>query len=76
VLRTGDLLVSFTDGVTEAESVNRVRFGVGRALDVVQTHRGKPAVEIIEALHRQIESFCRYQPYHDDVTVVIVKVEE
>ena len=38
--------------------------------------RHEPAAAIVEALHRQIESFCRYQPYHDDVTVVIVKVPE
>ena len=75
-LLAGDLLVLFTDGVVEAESINRIRFGVGRALEAIQSHRDKPAEQIIEALHRQIESFCRYQPYHDDVTIVIVKVQE
>lgn len=74
VLCGGDLLVLFTDGVVEAESYNRSRFGVGRALDVIQREREKPAREIIESLRREIESFCQYQAYQDDITIVIVKV--
>lgn len=70
----GDMLVLITDGVVEAESASRARFGVGRTLDVIQQHRERPAREIIQALHHEIEDFCRQQPYRDDITIVLVKV--
>jgi serine phosphatase RsbU (regulator of sigma subunit) len=74
-LRPGQVITFFTDGVHEAESPGRVRFGVGRALEVIRSERDKPASQIIEALHAEIDGFTRHQPQRDDMTVVIVKVE-
>jgi phosphoserine phosphatase RsbU/P len=73
-LRSGDLLTFFTDGVVEAESPGRVRFGVTRALQVIRSDRDKSAAEIIESLHQEVLGFCRSQPPQDDITIVIVKV--
>ena len=75
-LQPGDLLTFFTDGVVEAESPGRVRFGVARALQAIRSERDKPPREIIEALHQEILGFCRNQPPRDDVTIVIVKVTD
>jgi serine phosphatase RsbU (regulator of sigma subunit) len=76
VLRPGDLLTFFTDGVMEAESPGNVRFGVARALQVIRSEREKPAREIIESLHEEVLGFCRNQPPKDDITIVIAKVKE
>jgi phosphoserine phosphatase RsbU/P len=73
-LQPGELLTFFTDGVAEAESSGRVRFGVARALQVIRSEREKPAAQIIEALHQQVLGFCRSQPPADDITIVIAKV--
>jgi serine phosphatase RsbU (regulator of sigma subunit) len=73
-LRSGDIVVFFTDGVAEAESPGRARFGVARALEVVRSERARPAKEIITALHREVCGFTRTQQQGDDITVVIVKV--
>ena len=75
-LQPGDLLTFFTDGVVEAESPGRVRFGVARALQAIRFERDKPPREIIEALHQEILGFCRNQPLRDDVTIVIAKVTD
>ena len=72
-LQPGDIMTFFTDGVVEAESAGMVRFGVGRALEVIRSERDQPAVQIITALHEEVVGFCRYQPQQDDMTVVIVK---
>jgi len=74
LLRPGDILLLLTDGLVEAESAARQRFGVGRALEVVQEYREQPAQEIIAALRRALDEFCEGQPIQDDVTLVIVKV--
>ena len=74
-LQPGQIVTFFTDGVVEAESPNKGRFGVQRALDVIHTSRGKSAAEIIESLHAAINRFARGQPQVDDITAVVVKVE-
>jgi phosphoserine phosphatase RsbU/P len=73
-LSSGDLLTFFTDGLSEAESPGRVRFGVARALQIIRSEREKPAAEIIETLREQVLGFCRSEPPQDDITIVIVKV--
>lgn len=73
-LQTGDLITFFTDGVVEAESPGKVRFGFSRALEIIRGEREKSAAEIIDSLHREIHGFSRYMPQADDITVVVVKV--
>jgi sigma-B regulation protein RsbU (phosphoserine phosphatase) len=75
-LQTGDLITFFTDGVSEAESPGRVRFGVARALQLIRSERDKSAGEIIEILRQQVFGFCRNQPPRDDISIVVVKVTE
>ena len=75
-LEPGSLVTFFTDGVQEAESSGRVRFGVGRALEVIRSERHRPASRIIEALHDEIGGFTRHLPQRDDMTVVIIKVDD
>jgi serine phosphatase RsbU (regulator of sigma subunit) len=73
-LKSGDLLTFFTDGLPEAESPGRVRFGVARALQIIRSEREKPAADIIQTLREQVLGFCRSEPPQDDITIVIVKV--
>ncbi|HEY4760325.1 MAG TPA: SpoIIE family protein phosphatase [Thermoguttaceae bacterium] len=73
-LQSGDLLAFFTDGVVEAESPGRVRFGFSRALEAIRSERHKSAKEIIDSLYAEISGFCRNQPQRDDITIVMVKV--
>ncbi len=74
ILQPGELLTFFTDGVAEAESPGRVRFGVARALQVIRSERDKPAAQIIQTLHEQVLGFCRTQPPADDISIVVAKV--
>ncbi|MEN6408059.1 MAG: SpoIIE family protein phosphatase [Thermoguttaceae bacterium] len=73
-LQSGDLFTFFTDGVPEAESPGRVRFGVARALETIRSERERPAKQIVETIHQELLGFCRTQPPGDDVTIVVVKV--
>jgi phosphoserine phosphatase RsbU/P len=73
-LSPGELVTFFTDGVVEAESPGKVRFGFSRALEIIRSERERPAAQIIDTLHREILGFSRNLPQADDITVVIVKV--
>ena len=76
VLQTGDVVALFTDGVVETESINRTRFGVGRALEVIRSHRDEPAAQIVETLHQALDVFSLHQPRSDDCTILVVRVVE
>jgi serine phosphatase RsbU (regulator of sigma subunit) len=74
-LGRGDVVTFFTDGVIEAESPGKVRFGSERALDVIRAIKDEPARRITERLYEEICGFARHQPQADDITVVVVKAE-
>jgi serine phosphatase RsbU (regulator of sigma subunit) len=69
----GDVLVMFSDGVTEAENAAGEEFGDDRLADcLLQAHRGT-ARDIVEAIQQSLSAFCGQAPARDDVTVMVVK---
>jgi sigma-B regulation protein RsbU (phosphoserine phosphatase) len=73
-LESGDLILMFTDGVTEATSPDGVQFGAERALDVLRAHRTLPAAEIVQALHQSVRDYTGTPVLLDDSTVIVIKV--
>lgn len=74
VLQPGDLIVMYTDGVTEAFNPQDEEFGEGRLVEYLQKHRHNPAREIIDGLLDEIRRYCGSAPQSDDITLVIVRV--
>lgn len=74
-LAPGDVLVCYTDGVTEAVDEALEEFGVERLRAVIAAHRHEPAAAIVGAITDAIEAHGRGQPPFDDVTLVVVKRE-
>jgi sigma-B regulation protein RsbU (phosphoserine phosphatase) len=74
VLGPGDLIVMYTDGVTEAFNPQDEEFGEERLVDYVKRHRQYPVQEIIDGLIDEIRRFCGSAPQSDDITVVILRV--
>jgi sigma-B regulation protein RsbU (phosphoserine phosphatase) len=75
-LESGDLLVLFTDGVTEAAAPDGTMCGAGWALDVVRRHSHRRPVEILEALCDAIKVFAWGAELHDDVTAIVGRVSD
>lgn len=73
-LRPGDLLVLYTDGVTEAFNEAQVDFGEDRFRDCITRNQERPAREILEALLEEIQAFAGTAPQSDDITLVVVRV--
>ncbi|HEX5103791.1 MAG TPA: PP2C family protein-serine/threonine phosphatase, partial [Pirellulaceae bacterium] len=74
-LLTGDLLLLYTDGVTESFSPEDSLFGIERMLDVVRAHRHKSPAEIVQALFGAVADYSGNHAQLDDITAVIIKVE-
>ena len=73
-LEPGDLLVLLTDGFAEAMSPDHCLFGIDRVLGIIQAHRDRPAVEILNILYQTVCDFCHPKRPLDDITGVILKV--
>jgi serine phosphatase RsbU (regulator of sigma subunit) len=70
-LAPGDLLVIFTDGITEANR-NEEEYGEARLIDELQACRSRPVKEIVEAIFTSVQEFST-GTQSDDLTVLIAK---
>jgi serine phosphatase RsbU (regulator of sigma subunit) len=69
----GDVLVMFSDGVTEAPNPNDEEYGEERLANLVAELSGKPAQEIVAAIHTSVAEFTEGAPPADDITVVVTR---
>lgn len=74
-LHPGDLLVLYTDGVTEARNGQGEEFGVGRLLDLVRTYRDLGATDMVRRICHEVQRFESDAFPQDDLTVSIVKCQ-
>ncbi len=72
-LDSGDRILLFTDGVTEAENETAAEFGLERLVQVLRTTRGLSSGRIQSAVLRSVTKFCNGH-FSDDVTLVVVAV--
>ena len=73
VLEPGDLLLLYTDGVTDARAPDGTRFGDDRLRAIVQKTRDAPVREVIDAIDAATRAFQADEPAADDVTLVAVR---
>jgi sigma-B regulation protein RsbU (phosphoserine phosphatase) len=72
-IQPGQILVLYTDGVTEAMNPGGEEYGRDRLADAVRRTRDLPAREMIDALHRDLMTWTDGQGAADDVTFFILK---
>jgi len=75
-LKKDDMLVVYTDGVTEAMNSERDQFGEDRLIAAVKQHGHLPPAEFIDVLEKEIRTFTDGNAQNDDITVVAVKEKQ
>ena len=75
-LGVGDVVLLFTDGVTEAMNAAGEPFGEERLAALVDEHGDLPFEELRERLLREVRAFVGDTGLQDDLTLVLLKVEE
>ena len=75
-LRAGDLYLFFTDGISEAMNARDDCFGEARLGQLVEAHAHLPSDELRERVLREIAAFVGDAPQHDDMTMILLKVDE
>ena len=74
-LQSGDLLLAFTDGVTEAFNPEGEEYGEERLQELLRTVSHLSADEVRESVVRSVREWCAAAPQHDDLTFIVLKVK-
>jgi sigma-B regulation protein RsbU (phosphoserine phosphatase) len=69
----GDVLLLYTDGVTEASNVREEEFGAQRLADVVLASAHAPARDLVRAVRSAVEAFVEGRALDDDTTILACK---
>ena len=79
-LRPGDVLIAYTDGLSEATNFENKKFGRERisasVLGILTANPSASAAQIVEHLIRDLRTFCGLRSVHDDVTLVVMRVRQ
>jgi phosphoserine phosphatase RsbU/P len=74
-LATGDLLVAFSDGVTEALSKTGEEYGEDRLQACVEANQSKSPQELLDAIFDSVREFTKGAVQSDDVTALVLRYE-
>jgi len=74
-LDSGDVMVWYTDGLTEAENQAGEEFGPRKIVDIVRSNRDAGAQEIVDLFYREVINFSGRDTFDDDLTIMVLKVE-
>jgi DNA-binding GntR family transcriptional regulator len=75
-LEEGDILVAYTDGVTEAANAAGELWGLERLESLLWSCSQTAPGEIVERILAEVSDFANGEPQRDDVTLVVLQVQE
>ena len=73
-LEVGDLVVLFTDGVSESMNARSEEWGEESLIGCAKTSHGLLALEALSRILAAAEAFAAGAPQHDDMTLVVLRV--
>jgi len=73
-LQSGDMIVLFTDGVSEAMNTNSEEFGEDKLEDLCKNLSTLSAQTALEFIKKEVESFTHGAPQSDDLTLMVIKI--
>jgi len=74
-IEEGDLIILYTDGVSEAENPRGVSFGEEGLKSVISKNRGETPHNMCKLVIQAVQDFTGTSELSDDITLVIVKRE-
>jgi phosphoserine phosphatase RsbU/P len=75
-LRSGDSILLYTDGFSEAMTSKGIEFSDEELEATARRHADAPtAADLLDAIRRDVQAFTADAPQHDDMTMVVVRVQ-
>jgi len=68
-----DVIVMYTDGVTESINAREEMFGEERLREIIMKNASSPAQEILERVLAGVQEFTGDMPQFDDITLMVIK---
>lgn len=75
-LAKDDILVAYTDGITEAANTSGDLWGLERLESLSRSCNRRAPNEIVERILAEVTDFANGEPQRDDATLVVMKVQE
>jgi two-component system sensor histidine kinase ChiS len=72
-LHPGDVVVLYTDGITEAENLEGQQYGIERLCEVVRDNRQQSAEQIKQTVLDNVRAHIGKQKVYDDITLLVLK---
>jgi serine phosphatase RsbU (regulator of sigma subunit) len=72
-LSPGDLLILYTDGITEARNAERKMFGLDGLSAAIEAVSGEPAKRVRDHVLASVERWCGGHPQDDDLTILVFR---
>jgi sigma-B regulation protein RsbU (phosphoserine phosphatase) len=72
-LEPGDVLVVYSDGVTEALNLAGDEYGDARLAEVTTAHRAAPLDQLLQSIITSVQTFANGASQSDDVTVLVLR---
>jgi len=76
VLKPGERIVFYTDGITEAMNEKEEEFGEERLKNLIFLYPDLSAQEFMEKVNEEIDEFCGNAPQADDITMIVLQAEK
>jgi phosphoserine phosphatase RsbU/P len=73
VLRRGDVMLLYTDGIVEASNERREMYGEKRLVEMLKQHKKRTPREICQLILEDVQVFSRMTEYSDDKTLVAIR---
>jgi serine phosphatase RsbU (regulator of sigma subunit) len=74
-LEAGDVLLLYSDGITEATNSKNLMFNQSRLELALKENVHEPAEEIIGKINYRLNEFVKSDELHDDITMMAIKVK-
>ena len=74
LVRPGDLVIFYSDGLTEMTDVSGLQFGIARLRETLSRHRGEGAESTLDAILAEVQAFSGDKEAEDDTSIVVVRI--
>jgi serine phosphatase RsbU (regulator of sigma subunit) len=72
-LTSGDWLVIFSDGISEATSASGDEYGEARIIECIQRNAALDPSRLLDALFKDVREFAQGEPQGDDITAMVIR---
>jgi len=75
-LKESDKVVLFSDGVTEAQNIQKEQYSIERLVEAVKHHGHHPCNALLEVLNNEVQEYMGDTEQYDDITIVVLECIE